>query len=102
MSLSMSADVYSYLTIGLALKIYPKMTLELPKLKNLYIGSEVMEMYFFMAAADVHSELTIGLALKNYPKMIPNTLKSIHWIRSYGDVFSHYWIGLEKIPQNDS
>ena len=77
----MSADVYSDLTIRLALKIYPKMTLKLPKLK-ICIGSEDMEMYFFMEAADVHSELTIWLALKNYPKMIPNTLKSIHWIRS--------------------
>ena len=92
----MSADVYSYLTIWLALK----MSLKLPKLKICALDQK--EMYFFMAAADVHSEFTIGLASKNYPKMIPNTLKSIHWIRSYGDVFSHYWIGLEKIPQNDS
>ena len=100
MSLFMSVDVYSYLTIGLDLKIYPKMTLKLPKLK--ICAFDQKEMYFFMAAADVHSELTIGLASKNYPKIIPDTLKSIHWIRSYGDVFSHYWIGLEKIPQNDS
>ena len=84
MSLSMSADVYSYLTIGLALKIYPKMTLKLPKLKICTLDQK--EMYLFMAAADVHSELTIGLASKNYPKIIPDTLKSIHWIRSYRDV----------------
>ena len=48
----------------------------------------VMEMSFSVSA-DVYSDITIGLALKNYPKMTPDTLKSIHWIRSYGDVFFH-------------
>ena len=38
-------------------------------------------------SADVYSDLTVRLALKKYPKMIPDTLKSIHWIRSYGDDF---------------
>ena len=50
--------------------------------------SKVMEISFFMSA-DVYSDHTIGVTLKNYPKMTPDTLKSIHWIRSYGDVFFH-------------
>ena len=61
-------------------------------------------------SADVYSDLTVRLALKKYPKMIPDTLKSIHWIRSYGDdflsadVYSDLIIGLasKKIPENDS
>ena len=48
----------------------------------------VMEMSFSISA-DVYSDISIGFASKNYPKMTPDTLKSIHWIRSYGDVFFH-------------
>ena len=48
----------------------------------------VMKMSDSMSA-DVYSDLTNGLVLKNYPKMTPDTLKSIHWIRSYVDVFFH-------------
>ena len=64
--------------------------------KNLSTASEVIEMSLskgmeisFFMSADVYSDLTIGVALKNYPKMTPDTLKSIHWIRRYGDVFFH-------------
>ena len=76
---------------------------------NLSIGSKVMERSSSMSA-DVYSDLTIGLALKNYPKMTPHMLKSVHWFKSYGEVFFHvswcvqwpdHWIGLEKLPQND-
>ena len=77
MSFSMSAKVYSELTIGLALKNYPKMTFL--DFQNPSTGSKVMEMSFSMSA-DVYSNITIGLALKNYPKMTPDTLKSIQWI----------------------
>ena len=77
--------------------------------KNLYTGSENMEMYFSLSA-DVYSDLTIRLALKNYPKMTPDTLISGHLIGSYGDAFFHvsccvkwpyHWISLKKLPQND-
>ena len=64
-------------------KTTPKMTL-----RNPYTGSEVLEMSFSISA-DVYSDLSIGLALKHYPKMTPDTLKSVHWIRTYGDVFVH-------------
>ena len=80
------------------------------KCQNLSTGSEVMEMYFSMSA-DVQSNLTIWLDLKNYPKRTLQVSKSVHWIRSYGDVFfhvswcvqwPHHLIWLEKLPQNDS
>ena len=42
---------------------------------------------FLSKSADLYShswsDLTIGLASKNYPKMTPQTLKSIHWFKSY-------------------
>ena len=84
MSFSMSADVYNDLTVGLALKKYPIMTLKLPK----SAGSKETLKSIFMSA-DVYSDVTIGLALKNYPKMTHKLPKSIHWIRSDGDVFFH-------------
>ena len=67
---------------------------------------EVMEM-----SAYVYGNLTIRFALKNYPKMTFRLTKSVHWIKSYWDVFihvswcvqlPHHWIGLENLPQNDS
>ena len=76
---------------------------------NLSIGSKVIERSSSISV-DVYSDLTIGLALKNYPKMTPHMLKSVHWFKSYGEVFFHvswcvqwpdHWIGLEKLPQND-
>ena len=84
MSFSMSADVYNDLTVGLALKKYPIMTLKLPK----SAGSKETLKSIFMSA-DVYSDVTIGLALKNYPKMTHKLPKLIHWIRSDGDVFFH-------------
>ena len=75
----------------------------------LSIDSKVIERSSFKSA-DVYSDLTIGLALKNYPKMTPHMLKSVHWFKSYGEVFFHvswcvqwpdHWIGLEKLPHND-
>ena len=63
-----------------------------------------------------HSQLCLMsiLALKNYPKMTLWMSKSIHWIKRYSDIYievswfvqswligSNYWIGLEKLPQND-
>ena len=42
----------------------------------------------FPMSADVYSDINIGFVLKHCPKMTPDTLKSIHWIRSYGDVIS--------------
>ena len=39
--------------------------------------------------ADVYSYLTTGLALKNNPKMTLELPKSVHRIKSYGDVFPH-------------
>ena len=69
-------------------------------------------------SADLYShswfDLTIGLALKNYPKMTLWMSKSVHWFKRYSDIYievswfvqsqliwSNYWIGLEKQPQND-
>ena len=68
-------------------------------LRNPYTGSEVLEMSFSISA-DVYSDLSIGLALKHYPKMTPDTLNSVHWIRSYlsffmsVDMYSDLTIGL--------
>ena len=65
----------------------------------------------FSISYDVYIDLTIGLALKNYPKMTLDTLKSVHWIKSWENVFifvswyvqwPHHRNGLEKLPQNDS
>ena len=72
-----------------------------------------------MKSAELYSQsqlcLTIGFALKNYTKMTLWLPKSIHWIKRYSDVYievswfvqsqlirSNYWIGLKKLPQNDS
>ena len=74
---------------------------------------------FILKSADLyrHSWLffTTGLALKNYPKMTLWMSKSVHWIKRYNDIYievswfvqsqliwSNYWIGLKKLPQNDS
>ena len=74
---------------------------------------------FILKSADLYSHSWLcfmaGLALKNYPKMTLWMSKSIHWIKRYSDVYievswfvqsqlirSNYWIGLEKLPQNDS
>ena len=54
--------------------------------QNPSTGSEVKELSFSMSA-DMYSDLTIELALKNYPKMTPDTLKSVNWIRYYGNDF---------------
>ena len=81
----MSADVYSDLTIGLALENYPKRS---PQYLNLSIGSKVMERSSSISA-DVYSDLTIGSALKNYPKWTLHMLESVHWFQSYGEVFFH-------------
>ena len=81
----MSADVYSDLTIGLALKNYPKMSPHMLKLIHWIQSYNDIS----ILSADLYIDLIIGLVLKNYPKMIPDTLKSIHWIRSYRDVFFH-------------
>ena len=72
------------MTVKLALKKYPIMTLKLPK----SAGSKETLKSIFMSA-DVYSDVTIGLALKNYPKMTHKLPKLIHWIRSDGDVFFH-------------
>ena len=61
----------------------------------------------FSISYDVYIDLTIGLVLKNYPKMTLDTLKSVHWIKSWENVFifvqwPHHRNGLEKLPQNDS
>jgi len=78
-------------------------------LRNPYTGSEVLEMSFSISA-DVYSDLSIGLALKHYPKVTLDTLKSVHWIRSYGDIFfhvswyiqwPHHRIGLKKLSQKE-
>ena len=73
---------------------------------------------FALKSADLYShswfDLTIKLALKNYPKMTLWMSKSVHRIKRYSDIYfdvswfvqsqliwSNYWIGLEKLPQND-
>ena len=72
-----------------------------------------------MKSAELYSQsqlcLTIGFALKNYPKMTLWLSKSVHWIKRYSDIYFevswfvqtqlivlHDWIGLKKLPQNDS
>ena len=79
------------------------------KLWNLVTGSEVMETTFSMSD-DMYRDFANRLALKNYSKMSPDTLKSVHWIRSYGDVLIHvswcvkwpcHCIGLEKLFQKE-
>ena len=72
-----------YLTVGFALKNYPKITFRL--CENLSTISEVIEMSFSMSA-DVYSDLTIRLALKNYPKMTLKLPKSIHWFKRYIEI----------------
>ena len=57
MSFSMSANDYSDLTVGLALKNYPKMTFILPKSVH-WIKSYG---HVFSMSADVYSDLWIGL-----------------------------------------
>ena len=63
-------------------------------------------------SAEVNSDLTIGWGLSNYPKMTPYMAKSIHYIKSYGEVFfihvslcvqqSHHSIAHEKLTQIDT
>ena len=107
----LSADV----TVGLALKNYPKIPLDqklwrclfscqlmctvislldwpwknTPKwfltLWNPSTGSEVMEI-FSSISADVYSDLIIGLASKNYQKMTLKFPKSIHWFKRYSEI----------------
>ena len=57
----------------------------------------------FSIPAVVYSDLAIGLAKKNYLEMTPDTLKSVNWIRYYGNdffmssvVYSDLAIGLAK------
>ena len=103
-SSSMSADLYD-LTIGLAMKNYPKTKWALIYL-NLSISSPVMRTSSSMSA-DSYSDLSIGLCIKNYRKMSPDMPESIHWFPSYGrssfmsaDLYGwpHHWIGHEKLP----
>ena len=95
-------------------KTTPKRPFECP---NPSTGSKD-KVIFILKSADlyIHSwfDLTIGLALKNYPKMTHWMSKSVHWFKRYSDIYievswfvqsqliwSNYWIGLEKQPQND-
>ena len=66
----------SLIVIFSIIKILKKQSLEKNKVKLDYDEKE-------------KTCLSIGLVLKNYPKMPPDTLKSIHWIRSYRDFFFH-------------
>ena len=94
--------------IGLALKNYPKMTLWMSK--SIHWIQRYHEVSWFVQSQSI----TTGLALKNYPKMTLWLSKSVHWIKRYSDIYFevslfvhkqlivlHYWIGLEKVPQND-
>ena len=113
-----SADLYSHSWFDLILdwpwKTTPKWLIECP---NPSTGSKD-KVIFILKSADLYShswfDLTFGLALKNYPKMTHWMSKSVHWFKRYGDIYievswfvhsqliwSNYWIGLEKLPQND-
>ena len=95
-------------------KTTPKRPFECPNPSTGSKGTVI----FVLKSADLYShswfDLTIGLALKNYPKMTLWVSKSVQWIQRYSDIYfevswfvqsqliwSHYWIGLEKLPQND-
>ena len=86
--------------------------------QNPSTGSKDTVIFVFKSAdlySHIWSDLTIGLALKNYPKMTLWMSKSVHWIKRYSEIYfqvswfvqsyliwPHDWIGLEKLPQNDT
>ena len=95
--------------IGLALKNYPKMTLWMSK--SVHWIQRYHEVSWFVQSQSI----TTGLALKNYPKMTLWLSKSVHWIKRCSDIYFEVswfvqtqlivlqdWIGLKKLPQNDS
>ena len=113
-----SAELYSQsqlcLTIGFALKNYPKMTLWLSK--SVHWIKRYSDIYFEVSWF-VQSQLiwsNFWICLENYPKMTLWMSKSVHWIKRYSDnyfgvswfiqsqlMWSYDWIGHEKLPQND-
>ena len=105
--------------IGLGLKNYPKKTLWMSK--SIHRIKRYSDIYFdvsWLKSADlyIHSwfDQTIRLALKNNPKMALWMSKSVQWVKRYSNIYfdvswfvksqliwSNYWIGLEKLTQND-
>ena len=86
--------------------------------QNSSSGSKDIVILIFKSA-DLYSHswlgITIRLSLKNYPKMTLWLSKSIQQIKRYSDIdfkvswfvqsqviWHHNYIGLEKLPQNDS
>ena len=75
----MSANMYSDLHwIGIE---------ELPQNDPGHFEIRPLDQKSFFMSVDMYSDLTVGLALLNYSKMTLHLSKSIHWIRSYGDMF---------------
>ena len=113
-----SADLYSHswfdLTIGLALKNYPKMTHWMSKSVHWFkrYSDIYIEVIWFVQSQLIWSNYWIGL--EKQPQNDPWMSKSVLWIKRYSDIYfdvswfvqsqliwSNYWIGLEKLTQND-
>ena len=95
-------------------KTTPKWPFECP---NPSTGSKDT-VIFILKSSDLYSHsryyLMIQSSFRKYHKMNFWMSKSIHWIQRYSDIYfevswfvqsqliwSNYWIGLEKLPQND-
>ena len=91
--------MYSDLTIRLALKNYPKMTLKLPK--SIHWFKRYIEIIFYIIwyvqkdqfLCQLMCTVTLIASGEAYSKKTLKFLKSVQW--------HHSWISLEKLPQND-
>ena len=107
MSLSMSADVYSYLTIGLALKIYTKMTLKLPKLKICTLDQKLWRCIFswqLLMCTWTHHWIGFEKLSQNdtwHFEIHPLDQKLWRCLFPCQLQWPHCWIGLEKLTQKD-